>query len=148
MHKNHVAHTQQFAYTRGMTAALGGYVKTLRLRQGLSKAEVLRRIESRFGQTPDRSTYYRVEKGRHWPESDFLTALLGIIGGRLEDLVWFLDHHDAPELEGCQMAEAWLREYGETIDVETVVQAQLSPDAEEIAEELEELAKKIRAGRG
>lgn len=146
MHKNTVAPTQQIAYTSGMTAALGGYVKTLRLQQGLSKAEVLRRIERQFGQKPDRSTLYRAEKGEHWPDGDFLTALLGIIGGQLDDLIWIRRHQSASELEGCQLAETWLREHGAIIDVEAVVQAQSRPDAEEIAGELEELAKRIRAG--
>lgn len=129
-----------------MTVALGGYTKTLRLRQGLSKAEVLRRIEKQFNQKTDRSTLYRVEKGEHWPDSDFLTALLGIIGGDLDDLVWLLQHRNASELEGCQLAETWLREHGTAADVEVVVQARSRPDAEEIAEELEELARRIRAG--
>jgi transcriptional regulator with XRE-family HTH domain len=146
MHKNHVAPMHQAAYTSGMTAALGGYVKTLRLRAGLSKAEVLRRMKTQFEQDPDRSTLYRIEQGRHWPGSDVLTALLGIIGGQVDDLVWLLSHRDAPELEGCQLAEAWLRKHGAASDIETVIRAQSRPDAEEIAEELEELARKIRAG--
>lgn len=148
MHTDNVARAQLSVYTGGMTVALGGYVKTLRLQQGLSKAEVLRRIENQFGQKIDRSTLYRVEKGEHWPDSDFLTALLGIIGGRLDDLVWILRHNTASEVEGCKLAETWLREHGVMADVETIMQARLRPDAEEIADELEELAKKIRAGRG
>lgn len=146
MHKSHVAQEQQSAYTRAMTMALGGYIKTLRLRQGLTKAEVLRRMKKQFDQTPDRSTLYRAERGEHWPDSDVLTALLGIIGGRLDDLVWILSNPAASEVEGCQLAETWIREHGAAADVETVMRAQSRPDAEEIAEELEELAKKIRAG--
>ena len=147
MHMSNVARMQQSAYTSGMTAALGGYTKTLRLRRGLSKAEVLRRIEKQFNQKIDRSTLYRIEKGGHWPDSDFLTALLGIIGGDLDDLIWLLQHGNASELEGCQLAETWLRDHGTATDVEVVMQARSRPDAEEIAEELEELARKIRAGR-
>lgn len=147
MHRGHVARKQQLAYTRGMTAALGSYIKTLRLRRGLSQAEVLRRLESQFNQRADRSTLFRAERGDHWPDSDFLTALLGIVGGHLDDLVWIRLHNDASETEGCQLAEAWIRKYGTTADAEAVIQAQSRPDAQEIAEELEELAKKIRAGR-
>lgn len=148
MHTIHVARMHHAAYTSGMTVALGGYVKTLRLRQGLTKAEVLRRIEKEFGEkrTRDRSSYYRLEKGEHWPDSDFLTALLGVIGGQVEDLVYFLGNPKAEELEGCERADAWLRDHGKPADITTIVQAQSRPDAEEIAEELEELARKIRAG--
>jgi transcriptional regulator with XRE-family HTH domain len=148
MHKSHVAYKQQFAYTRGMTAALGGYIKTLRLRKGLSQAEVLRRLEIQFDQRADRTRLFRVERGDHWPESDFLTALLGIIGGHLDDLIWIRGHRDASELDGCALAEGWVYKYGTAADAEAVIQAQSRPDAEEIAEELEELAKKIRAGHG
>lgn len=147
MHKNTVARTQHVAYTTCMTAALGSYVKTLRLRQGLSKAEVLRQLSLQFGQSADRSTLYRAEKGEHWPDGDFLTALMGIIGGRIEDLIWIRRNQNATELDGCRLAEAWVREHGKPADVETVVRAQSRTDAVEIADELEELAKRIRAGR-
>ena len=147
MHESTVARMQQVAYTNAMAIALGSYLKTLRLRQGLSKAEVLRQLEEQFGQAIDRSTLYRAEKGRSWPDSDFLTALLGIIGGRLDDLVWIRRNTNATEMDGYQLAEAWIREYGKTADVEVVVRAQSRADANEIADELEELAKKIRSGR-
>jgi hypothetical protein len=104
-------------------------------------------MEKQFNQKPDRTTLFRAEQGKHWPDSDVLTALLGIIGGQLNDLVWILGHPAASELDGCRLAEAWLRDHGAASDVETVIQAQSRPDAEEIADELEELAKRIRAGR-
>lgn len=147
MHKSPVAYVQQNAYTTAMSIALGSYLKTLRLRQGLSKAEVLRRMEKQYGDSVDRSTLYRAEKGQSWPDSDFLTALMGIIGGRLEDLIWIRGHPDAQELDGCDLAEKWVHEFGRPPDVVTVVQAQSRADADEIADELEELAKKIRSGR-
>lgn len=147
MHQNNVALMQQGTYTTGMTAALGGYLKTLRLRQGLSKAEVLRRLEDQFGEGVDRSTLYRAEKGKSWPESDFLTALLSIIGGRLDDLIWIRKNPSAQEIDGYNLAEVWVREYGTAADVSTIVRAQSLADAIEIADELEELARKIRSGR-
>lgn len=112
MHKCPVAQMQQVAYTTSMTTALGSYVKTLRLRQGLSKAEVIRRLDTQFGQKADRSTLYRAERGEHWPDGDLLTALLGVIGGRLEDLIWIRRNQDATELDGYNLAQKWLTEFG------------------------------------
>ena len=130
MHRSPVARMQQIAYTTSMAIALGSYLKTLRLRQGLSKAEVLRRMEKRYGDSVDRSTLYRAERGQSWPDSDFLTALLGIIGGRLEDLIWIRDHPNAQDLDGYNLAETWVREFGSPADAATVVQAQSRADAD------------------
>jgi transcriptional regulator with XRE-family HTH domain len=147
MHGSPVAYVQQIAYTKPMTIALGSYLKTLRLRQGLSKAEVLRRMEKLYGDAVDRSTLYRAERGQSWPDSDFLTALLGIIGGRIEDLVWIRLHPNAQDLDGYDLAEKWVLKFGTPADAATVVQARSRADADEIADELEDLARKIRSGR-
>lgn len=147
MHRNNVALMQHLTYTSGMEAALGGYLKTLRIRQGLTKAEVLRRVKAQFDMDLDRSTLYRAETGAAWPDGDKLTALLGVIGGQLEDLVWIRKNADAKEVEGVARAEQWLRESSKPESVNVIVQARSRADATEIADELEELAKRIRSGR-
>lgn len=147
MHRSNVAYTQHSRYTDGMAIALGGYLKTLRARQGLTKAEVLRRFSEQYKMTVDRSTLYRAEKGLAWPEGDILTGLLGIVGGQLEDLVWFRENNTASVAEGISRAEAWLQTYSKHESVVTIMQARTREDADEIAEELEELAKRIRSGR-
>ena len=90
----------------------------------------MRQLSLQFGQSADRSTF-----------------LMGVIGGRIEDLIWIRRNQNATELDGYRLAEAWVCEHGKPADVETVVRAQSRTDAVEIADELEELAKRIRAGR-
>lgn len=147
MHKYNVAGMQHCSYTEGMTLALGGYVKTLRVRQGLTQVAVLRLLKDQYALEIDRSTLYRAEQGKNWPEGDLLTALMDILGGRLEDLAWLQKHKQVSETKGIDLAESWLRERGAKTDIDTIVEARSRADADELARELEELARKIRTSR-
>lgn len=148
MHMSIVAGTQHEGYTSGMSVALGGYIKTLRLRQGITQAALLRRLEKRFEKAPDRTKLYRAERGEHWPEGDFLTAVLDELGGRVSDIGWIQSHPKASEAEGVALAEGWLRERASPEAYRTILDAAQGPDADEIAAELEELARRVRGARG
>jgi len=148
MHKSNVAAVQHARYTNGMSVALGGYIKTLRLRQGITQAALLRRLEKRFEKLPDRTKLYRVEKGEHWPDGDFLTALLDELGGRVPDVGWIQSHPKANEAQGVALAEQWLKERATPEAYRTIMEVAQGPDADEIATELEELARRVRGGHG
>lgn len=119
---------------------------TLRLHRGLSKAEVKRRMDREFGQDPDRSTLYRAEEGIAWPKGDNLVPLLGVIGGSIEDLVWIWQHPNATAVEGYERAQKWISEHANGQNVAALNGARSRSDAEEIANDLEELARKVRGG--
>lgn len=146
MHRYNVAPLQQAAYTRGMNAGLGGYVKTLRVRQKLTQTAVLQALKERHGLTTDRSTLYRAEQGRSWPEGDLLAALMDVLGGRIEDLGYLQRHPESTAATGAELADKWIAERGAKPDVDTLSEARTRVDAEELASDLEELAKRIRAG--
>lgn len=154
MHASNVAHMQHVTYTRSMAEetavvpALGMYLQTLRLRSNLSQAEVLRRYKDLCKVEINRSTLRRAESGKAWPESDILIGILGVVGGTLEDLVWIRQNPYADDLDSINRAEEWIRKYGKAESAEEVIQANSQDDAAELADELEALAKRVRAGRG
>ena len=153
MRTSNVAFVQQITYTAPMTEekvlvpALGGYLKTLRARKGLTQAKLIRELKDIYGITPDRSTIRRAERGVTWPDSGILTAFMGIVGGSMDDLVWIRSNPDASVKDGVERAETWLRNYGKAEDVEAIIEASSEIDADEIAADLEELAQRVRGGK-
>ena len=91
-----------------MSAALGGYIKQLRVRQDLVQTDVQRRVESALGKKLDISRFWGVEAGERWPQGDFLTALIVVLRGSLDDMSWFIEHPDASAEDGAARADARL----------------------------------------
>lgn len=66
--------------------ALGAYFKTLRLGRDLHQADLAERLSLRLGRSVDKSTVWRMEKGRTMPSGPILSAVLGILGGDITDV--------------------------------------------------------------
>lgn len=103
---NNIAIVQDDRYTSGMSAALGAYLKTMREGRNLDPKDVLPILSKRLGKKVDHSRLWRAEQGDagRWPDGDFLTALLDVIGGDLEDIRWIQLHPDAEPVEGERRA--------------------------------------------
>lgn len=81
--------------------ALGPYLTVLRDAQGWTKAEVVRLVNERLGRETDRTTYYRLEDGEAWPESDYLIVVLDILGGTVDDVAAI---QSDPMQDGAELA--------------------------------------------
>lgn len=103
---NNIAIMQESRYTSGMSAALGAYLKTMREGRKLDPKDVLPILSERLGKKVDHSRLWRAEQGNagRWPDGDFLTALLDVIGADLEDIRWIQMHPDAEAIEGERRA--------------------------------------------
>jgi len=107
---SNIAQLQDRAYTKGMSEALGAYLKTLREGRKLRPVEVLQQLGDRLrlGKPVDQTRLWRVENGKSWPEGDFLVALLDIIGANLADVSWIQQHPEATSEDGIGRANTVL----------------------------------------
>jgi transcriptional regulator with XRE-family HTH domain len=107
---DNIADVQAMHYTKGMSEALGAYLKTLREGRRLRVNEVLRQLGARLHleKPVDQTRLWRAENGKSWPEGDFLVALLDIIGADLSDVAWIQQHPEANASEGESRAQSIL----------------------------------------
>lgn len=112
MHTSNIAELQDRDYTRGMSEALGAYLKTLREGRKLKANEVLQQLGERLrlGKPVDQTRLWRAESGKGWPEGDFLIALLDILQGSLADVAWIQRNPGAQPAEGVARAQSILSE--------------------------------------
>ncbi len=106
MDKCNIAEMQDAGYTRRMTAKpLGAYLRHLRGKR--KKTEVQQEIEKRLGKSVDYTRLWRAETGKTktWPESDYLNALLDVIGGDTADVSWIQTHPEATIDDAIALAE-------------------------------------------
>ncbi len=110
MHSSNIAELQGQGYTKGMSEALGAYLKQLRKGRGLKVNEVLRQLGERLrlDKPVDQTRLWRVENGKGWPEGEFLIALLDIIQADLSDVAWIQEHPEAKLEDGVQRAKTIL----------------------------------------
>lgn len=106
-----------------LVPALGGYLKTLRTERRLSVAAVLRALKDRLGKETDRSRLWRAENGVHWPDSDYLSALVDILGGSGDDIAWIQSHADATAKDGQALALAAMQATAEQLSDEELQEA-------------------------
>lgn len=107
-----IASMQCVAYTRAMSAALGAYLKTLRVGRELEPKDVLKALTDRLRKPVDHSRLWRAENGSadRWPDGDFLTALLDIVGGDLADVSWIQAHPNSTAAQGEERARRRIEE--------------------------------------
>lgn len=117
MHTRNIAEMQDYRYTRGMSEALGAYLKTLREGYGLRPSEVLAQLGERLGKSIDESRLWRTEKGKSktWPEGDYLTALYDIVKADLDDVAWIQKTADAKAADGERLANERIEQRAKTI---------------------------------
>jgi transcriptional regulator with XRE-family HTH domain len=117
MHTRNIAEMQDCQYTRGMSEALGAYLKTLREGYGLRPSEVLAQLGERLGKAIDESRLWRTEKGKSktWPEGDYLTALYDIVKADLDDVAWIQKNAGAKAADGERLANKRLQRRAEEI---------------------------------
>jgi transcriptional regulator with XRE-family HTH domain len=107
MYRCNIAGMQDGQYTRPMSAILGAYLHHLREQKKLKKTEVQRAIAKRLGKPVDYTRLWRAETGKTktWPESDYLNALLEVIGGDPADVSWIQKHPEATIDDAVALAE-------------------------------------------
>jgi hypothetical protein len=92
-----------------MSSEFGIYLKTIREGRGLDPKDIFPPIRAR-GLNVDHSRLWRAEnKSGHWPDGDFLTALVDVIGANPDDVAWFQKNPNPPDGEGERRAKEWLK---------------------------------------
>ncbi len=122
--------------TMGM-CAVGGYLATLRSAAGLSQEGLARRLDIAS------KTVSVWETAKQTPSADILARALQILGGNPADVQRLFIEGETVE-DGRRTAEAWLMARTSPEDMATLANAKARPDADRIAAELEELARRIR----
>lgn len=100
--------------------ALGAYFQALRDMQRtsngrkVSRARLAVQLTDFLGHEIDPSTIYRIEVGTQMPGGELLAALIGVLGGRIEDVIWCVQNPTATAEEGRHRALATLASEIET----------------------------------
>jgi DNA-binding transcriptional regulator YiaG len=118
--------------------ALAVYFSTLRMRHGLSRPQVVRRINERIGVEVDTSTVYRWERKGKRPSGPSLHALLDVLHGHMDD-VKAIDADPSNTQKGEYLAEKRFTE-SQQQRLDTIAR-DASPEVEEILRQLREEAR-------
>lgn len=122
------------------TQAVGAYLQTYRDARGYSRVRLAALVGTSEAQI------VRIEQGEQDTRGSLLLAIVRALGASADvvtDLI--LSEGDSAEI-GRATAQRWLAERGDAADVATIIDARARPDATAIADQLDELARRIRLG--